>query len=312
MHRRITFWLALAGLFLAVRLVMRLSNQAAPPPPGAEPARAPYEDSIGARGLVESVDENVRIAPALAGLVTKVLVHVGDDVVEGQALIEQDTREATAQMIAEEARLATQRAQIEETQVALADKKDAWERQQQLAINKVASDDERERARYAYQTAEARVATMQAEFDATKAALELRKTQLELLTIRAPRAGRILQVNTRAGEFASVSANEPLILLGKVDDLQLRAEVDEDSASRVRPGTRAVAYLKGRLDEPIDLRFVRIEPYVVPKKSLTGESSERVDTRVLQIIFRFDRPERPVYVGQQMDVFIDAGESKLP
>jgi HlyD family secretion protein len=44
---------------------------------------------------------------------------------------------------------------------------------------------------------------------------------------------------------------------------------------------------------------------VVPKRSLTGDSLERVDTRVLQIIYEFSRPEFPVYVGQQVDVFID-------
>jgi hypothetical protein len=52
------------------------------------------------------------------------------------------------------------------------------------------------------------------------------------------------------------------------------------------------------------IRFVRIEPYVVPKRSLTGDSAERVDTRVLQIIFELDRPAVPLYVGQQVDVFI--------
>ena len=57
------------------------------------------------------------------------------------------------------------------------------------------------------------------------------------------------------------------------------------------------------------LRFVHIEPYIVPKKSLTGESSERVDTRVLQIIYRFDRPTgASIYVGRQMDVFLEDGK----
>ncbi|MDR4472557.1 MAG: hypothetical protein MRJ92_07865 [Nitrospira sp.] len=56
---------------------------------------------------------------------------------------------------------------------------------------------------------------------------------------------------------------------------------------------------------PIPLTFVRIEPYIVPKKSLTGENTERVDTRVLQVIYRFERSAFPVYTGQQVDVFID-------
>ena len=53
---------------------------------------------------------------------------------------------------------------------------------------------------------------------------------------------------------------------------------------------------------------MRFEPYVVPKQSLTGDSTERVDTRVLQVIFSFTRGELPIFVGQQMDVFVDATE----
>jgi hypothetical protein len=56
----------------------------------------------------------------------------------------------------------------------------------------------------------------------------------------------------------------------------------------------------------VPLQFVRFEPYVVPKKSLTGDSTERVDTRVLQVLYSFNRDTLPLYVGQQMDVFIAA------
>jgi hypothetical protein len=45
---------------------------------------------------------------------------------------------------------------------------------------------------------------------------------------------------------------------------------------------------------------------VIPKKNLTGDTTERVDTRVLQVIFALDKGT-PVYAGQQMDVFIDPG-----
>jgi hypothetical protein len=51
---------------------------------------------------------------------------------------------------------------------------------------------------------------------------------------------------------------------------------------------------------------VRFEPYVIPKKNLTGDSTERVDTRVLQVIFGLDSGA-PVYAGQQLDVFVNAG-----
>jgi HlyD family secretion protein len=54
------------------------------------------------------------------------------------------------------------------------------------------------------------------------------------------------------------------------------------------------------------LKFVRIEPYVIPKKSLTGDNTERVDTRVLQVIYAVDGGNKRLFVGQQVDVFIDA------
>ena len=71
-------------------------------------------------------------------------------------------------------------------------------------------------------------------------------------------------------------------------------------------GASAIAHVRGDANLKTPLQFVRFEPYVVPKKSLTGDSTERVDTRVLQVIYKIDRQDLPLFVGQQMDVFIDA------
>ena len=77
----------------------------------------------------------------------------------------------------------------------------------------------------------------------------------------------------------------------------------------MRPNTPAVAYVRGDTKQKFPLEFVHFEPYVVPKKSLTGDSTERVDTRVLQAIYQISDANAPVYVGQQMDVYI---ETPLP
>jgi len=307
MLKRLSVWLALAGIVAAFFLVKRLRHEPPPPPPVAIPASSPFPDSIGARGIIESVDENVRIAPAVAALVTKVNVKVGDHLKAGAVLLEQDSREAAAVVAAQRAQLATLGAGIREAEVTLAEREDQWARMEKLTENQVSSVEERKRVQFAVQAATSRLESARAQLDYAQAQLTSAEVQLDLLTIRAPRDGTILQVNVRAGEYAGVNANaDPLILLGQVNRFQLRADVDEDNASRVRPDCQAVAFIKGRRDQPIALGFVRIEPYIVPKKSLTGDSRERVDTRVLQIIFRFDLPAIPVYVGQQMDVFLDA------
>ena len=315
--KRLIFWLlifaAVAGAAASVRLVLTSRKVIPAAVPLSEPPRAPFPKSIGGRGIVESVNENVRIAPALAALIRNVNVKVGDDVKAGDVLIEQDTRDAAALVAAQEADCAALQKQLAEAEVSLADKRDQWERMERLIATKVASEDEKQRKLFAAQSAEAQFASMKARIGSAEAQLNRAKVQLDLLTIRAPRDGRILQVNTRAGEFASPmtmlgSGTDPIIVLGQTEELQLRADIDEDNASRVRTGMAAKAYIKGRRDVEMPLRFVRIEPYIVPKKSLTGESSEHVDTRVLQIIYRFDRPKGAgVYVGQQMDVFLDDG-----
>jgi hypothetical protein len=103
---------------------------------------------------------------------------------------------------------------------------------------------------------------------------------------------------------------QPLILLGSITPMNVRVDVDENDAWRVHAGAAATAYLRGNKDINVPLTFVRFEPYVIPKASLTGESKERVDTRVLQVIFSFDAGDLPIAVGQQMDVFIDGTDPK--
>src|SRR5688572_17226025 len=102
------------------------------------------------------------------------------------------------------------------------------------------------------------------------------------------------------------------MLLGNTKTLHVRVDVDENDAWRVRADAKATGYVRGNRDLRTDLKFVRIEPYVVPKRSLTGDTTERVDTRVLQVLYAFDRSELPVYVGQLMDVFIDAPSATAP
>ncbi len=314
MFKRTFFWIliivAVAGSVAGMRLVLSVRKSIEPAQPVAPPSSAPFAEAIGARGIIESVDENVRIAPAIAALVIEIPVKVGQEVKAGDILVRQDNREAESMVGAQEAEIAALHAQIHEAEIAVADKRDMWERMEKLSATKVASDEEKKRTMFASQIAEAQLESTKAKIASAEATLQRTKVQRDLLVTRAPRDGQVLQVNTRAGEFAAPADKDPMILLGQVNTLQLRADVDEDNASKVRKGMKAVAYLKGHRETGIPLVFERIEPFILPKKSLSGDSSERVDTRVLQIIYRFDRPkDLSLYVGQQMDVFLDGAKA---
>ncbi len=305
MLNRPSFYIALIGIVAVILLVARLRHTGPAPEPLVPPPQSPYTESIGARGIVESTNENVRIAPAASGLVEKVNVKVGDQVKAGDVLFVMDSRDAAAAVKTSEAQLAVQQARLAESQTLVDDRRDTLERVTRLRQKNVASVDESKRDEFAMQTAERQFQRATADLELARAQLNDARVSLDLLTVRAPRNGTILQVSIRAGEYAAVNSAETAVLLGDVRELQLRADVDESDAPRVKPDCKAVAFLKGSREQAIPLDFVRIEPYILPKRSLSGESTERVDTRVLQVIFRFQSPGFPVYVGQQMDVFIE-------
>ncbi len=201
----------------------------------------------------------------------------------------------------------------------LADVKNQLELWQAVTDSRAVSKDDIERKRFAVQIQEAKLA--QAQADVQSAEAQVRATQIEIdrRLVKAPVDGEMLQVKVRLGEYAPAgSLAQPLMLMGNTKTLHVRVDVDENDAWRVRADAQATGYVRGNRDINTGLRFVRIEPYVVPKRSLTGDSTERVDTRVLQVLYAFDAAaggagignaangKLPIYVGQQMDVFVDA------
>ena len=166
---------------------------------------------------------------------------------------------------------------------------------------------------------EADKAVAQAAVDTAKAQVEQDKTTLEILQVHAPADGAILQINVRPGEYVSVSTagSQALVMMGNLSPLHVRVSVDEEDIPRLKLAGRARAKIRGDVtQEAIPMCFARVEPYVVPKVSLTGLNTERVDTRVVQVIYAIDTnhklvKENKVLVGQLVDVFIDA-RSNLP
>lgn len=294
--KKATFYLALAGIGATAVMASRMSATPPEMTPPIEPSPKPYEVSVAASGIIEALSENVAIGVPESGLVTKVHVKVSDTIQQGQPLFTLDDREINARLKVNVANAKIAGATLRRLQ-------DQLDRLKGVNDPRAVSQDE-------VRTRENDVAVAQAQLEAAQAQVGQDLVCLTRLTVRAPRAGTILQVNVRPGEYASATPKNAAMILGDLDHLQVRADVDEQNASRLQEGQTATAYLKGDTTKPIELSFVRIEPYVVPKTSLTGSSTERVDTRVLQVIYSFERPQdRPVYVGQQVDLFV---KSEIP
>jgi multidrug resistance efflux pump len=221
-----------------------------------------------------------------------------------------------------------QEAKLHEAQAGLLQAQDAFRRARSLLETRAVTQEEVLSREQAVATAQAKVEAAQAELallnagarsfdkDVAKAAVAQAAAQVDTVTtelgrlvVRALVAGEVLQVNVRPGEFVGTPPSQAMIVLGNVQKLLVRVDIDENDIPRFRPGATAKAMLRGSPEISFPLQFVRVEPYVIPKRSLTGQNTERVDTRVLQVIYALEPVEdRRLYVGQQVDVVIEAGK----
>jgi multidrug resistance efflux pump len=338
---------ALALTFAVFKIVHSQPAHAKVTPPAAPPS-AVYANQVGAVGLAEAESENIAISLPVAGLVTRVDVKAGGHVRKGARLFSLDDRDLQAELALRQSSLALAESRLEKLAMsprledlppAEAKVREAEQLYQDAAVQlnliesvrdkRAIRDEDLQRRRLAVKAAEARVDGAKAELARLKAGtwkpdLDIARAEVEearrqvgrveadltRLVVTAPMDGEILQCKVHAGEYAQAgSLAQPLILMGATVRLNVRADIDEQDAWRVKAGATATGTVRGHSGERLQLHFVRVEPYVIPKRNLTGDSTERVDTRVLQAIFALERGA-PVYAGQQLDVFIDAEGQK--
>lgn len=305
MKRSLLPVIAVIAVIYATTALFRMHERPIKAEPPVAPPASDFSETIAAVGLIEPATENVAIGTPLAGVVEKVCVAAGDAVTAGAPLFVLETRQLSAQLAVRQAALGRAEAQERAARVGLADVREQLERAQRLGSGRVISADEWTRKKFAVESAEARVTEAQAEVASARAAIRETETEIDRSIVRAPLDADVLQVKIRAGEFAPAGQTaQPLLVLGRLRPLHLRVDVDEHEGWRIHPAAPAMALLRGNAGLKAALRFVRFEPMVVPKRSLTGDSTERVDTRVLQVIYAIAQSEPRLFVGQQMDVFI--------
>ncbi len=336
--------LAVIGLTFAAARAYGWRWHRDPSTPPSRPPEVAFRSAVAAVGLVEPSSENISISTPVPGLVVAVFVKAGERVAKDAPLFSLDDRDLRAELGLRKSALDVARsrlarleraprpeevpaaeARVHEAEAALADAQNQQRLIESVTDKRAIREEDVLRRREAAKMAAARLEEARAALallragtwtpdlqvaraEVANAEAQVRRVEADLdrLTMRAPIAGQILQLNVRAGEYAQAGPlQKPLLVFGEVSQLNIRADIDENDAWRVQPGSKAEAAERGNSSRRARIEFLRFEPYVVPKKSLTGDSTERVDTRVLQAIYRFTDAKVPFYVGQQMDVFIE-------
>lgn len=280
-HLLVRFGLPLLAVaMLAFALISTLPSAPAKiPAPDVAPPESVFSHQVAGVGVTEPKSESIAVGVNIPGIVTQVSVKVGDSVHAGDVLFVVDDRAARAALASAKVQAADARAQL-----ALYN---------QVSDKRAISSDDLNRRRFASELASARVRELE--------------TELERLQVKAPIDGTLLRVSIRPGEYAQAGVlPTPLMLLGDISTMHVRVEVDESDALLVAPEAKATGRLRGYPGKEAALTFVRKEYYVRPKRSLSGDGNERVDTRVQEIVYAFDNASIGTYVGQQMDVYIEA------
>lgn len=294
-------------------------------------------------GIIEPRDGTISVSSPLSGTVSQVNVVAGQRVSKGDSLFSLDNREIADEVKIRRSALDAKKAELDQMmagshpdEIRAAEKrleamkvsveraKDAFDRAKGLVEQHVIAEEDFQKRRFALETAQAEygqasseldrlkagprkvdLVILEREIDLAQAQLERIQIDLELCIVRAPTDAIVLRVNVRKGEYLStVFASEPSIILAEDAPLNVKVQIDEEEAARIRPDLPAEAVLRGRTGDRLPLRFVRIEPYITPKKAFSGQVFERLDTRVLTVIYEVAQKDAVVYVGQQVDVFI--------
>lgn len=298
---------------------------------------------VHAGGVVEPIGEERLIIPQLTGRVETVLIDEGDAVVAGQLLAELENAEqqsALAMAEAEANRLQAELARlrngarVEEIRAARAASEEATalarqaeterSRREDMASRKLISAELLDEARTRATTASAAQKRAQAQLDlllagsrqedldAAEAALAAARAQagraaaeLEKTRIRAPIDGIVLKRVLNAGETVTALAPEPLATIGNLDQLRVRAEINELDISRVRVGAAATVSSDAFPGRQFPGRVIRVARRMGTRTILSDDPTQRRDAKTLEVLLELD-PGAPLPIGLRVDVQIEA------
>jgi HlyD family secretion protein len=303
----------------------------------------PFANYINGVGIVEPASGNIYIGIPFNRIVKKINVAVNDKVKKGDVLLQLDHQDLIANLrvkqreyekvlanlhklealprqedltIAEEA--------LKKAQVTLNESKAQYEMVINLPNPRAISKEEYDKRLYRYQQAEAEVRETQAQFEKiksgawepeleivdyevkqAKADVEAIEIEIQRTSIKSPIDGTVLQIKIHEGETTSSDLSKTAIVLGNVNELYLRVSIDQFNVSTLQPKAPAVAFRQGDRSTEYPLEFIHVEPFMVPKKYLTNETDEKVDTKVFEILYRIAKKDAHLYIGEQMNVFIN-------
>ena len=334
----LTILLVLGGIQLGRHLAPRGEPPAEPADGAPAAAGSPYV--AAAPALVEPGTQLVALRTERQGRIKSILKRAGDRIRPGEALVLLD--DATPKALVEkrktdlqlaEAHLAQlkawdrpelrakTKAGVDSTQVRLDRAERELSRVRKLYDGGAAPESElnaaveeqRLAAAALEETAQAyaislagpvpeEIGVAEARVEQSKAALRMAEAELSLRTIVSPLDGHVLYRHLEPGEVVDPESPEPILSLGNLEDIRLRAEVDEADIQRVFVGQRVVATAAAFGEREFTGRVVHLEPLMGRKTIRTERTTEQQDTKVREVLIELDAGAPMLPIDLQMTV----------
>ena len=306
MRNKLLIGFAILGVLLAIGSAYISGIPAKPQPPAFKPASNPYAKGIYANGIIETAQssgENINVYPEVPGTVVKILVTEGQHVKAGTPLLMLEDSVQRSNTESAKAQIDVAKANFKSLQDQYSKQKASW-----VLDRRSVSKDALDTAENAARAAKATLELAQKQYQAANALLNK-------YVIKALSDGTVLSINTATGSFISsqgvydtyTGVFKPVMVLGNMKgDLAVRCYVDEILINRIPDPSAIEARMTIQgTNINVPLKFVRIQPNVSPKIELSSQRTERVDVRVLPVIFSFEKQKGvSIYPGQLVDIYI--------
>jgi HlyD family secretion protein len=296
-----------------------------------------------APGLVEARSGEIKIWAPVIGRISEIPVNANDKVLAGEPLVRLDDQEARARIAMAQAQVAMRKRArndqaagkaadrrkaedaVADAEATLVETRDAFDR---AALAKRAGSDSSTdiaTARAAWKSAQEGLNQQRAQLrkletesktplptqtegqlNVARTELRLSIVELERLTIRAPIGSTVLQVNAKVGELAAPASPQPLMSLGDLSKMHVRAELDEREVGKIKPGDDVAVRADAFHGREFVGTVVNIAPIIRPPRINSPESRNPTDFSVMEVLIDLADPG-PLVVGMKVDVYFQAG-----
>ena len=268
-----------------------------------QPVAAPAASNVAAiaKGKIDVEGGVIRLAAQREGLIQSVFVEEGDRVRKGQILAQIDTRQAELGVAQARADLAEAkaRATIASARSAAADRE--ARRLGELARAGASTTVEADKAGDDARIQRGELSAARAAIAVAHEKLQRELFEIEARRIRAPLDGRIVRRSAKPGDGASTLNVTELFLLAPETERIVRAELDEQFVTSVRPGQVARIVLEYDEKQAFEGRVLRLGEVFGMRKLANDDPNERQDMRVIEMVVSVSNSQA-LRIGQRVQV----------